>query len=71
MLPNEQTVIENIKTRHNKYFVPLAWATSIVTRARKEGRIKDDFGVKTLNDVRLCREMNVKHCPSCRPTARW
>lgn len=50
MNPNELEVIENIKTPHNKYFVPLAWATSLVRRARLEQRIKDDFAVKTLND---------------------
>lgn len=26
------------------------WASSIITRARKEGRIRDDFAVKTLID---------------------
>lgn len=30
--------------------LPIVWATSIVTRARKEGRIRDDFAVKTLID---------------------
>jgi hypothetical protein len=29
------------------------WATSLVTRARKEGLIKDDFAVKTIIDVSL------------------
>lgn len=53
MNPNELEVIENIKTPHNKYFVPLAWATSLVRRARLEQRIKDDFAVKTLNDVSI------------------
>ena len=43
--------MEKIKTPHNKYFVPLAWCTSLIQRARSEGRIKDDFAVKTLNDV--------------------
>ncbi len=51
MLPNEQKVLEEMKTVHNKYFVPLVWTTSLVTRARKEGRIKDDYAVKTLIDV--------------------
>ena len=51
MQSNELKVIEDIQTSHNKYFVPLVWATSLVTRARKEGRIKDDFAVKTLIDV--------------------
>ena len=35
---------------HPKYWMPLVWAGSIVTRARKEGRIKDDFALKTLVD---------------------
>lgn len=30
--------------------LPIVWATSIVTRARKEGRIRDDFAVKTIID---------------------
>ena len=37
----------------NQYFVPLIWATSLVSRARKENRIKDDFAAKTLTDVRI------------------
>jgi hypothetical protein len=59
MLPNEQKVLENIKTPHNKYFIPLAWATSLVTRARKEARIKDDFAVKTLIDVSTRADLGV------------
>lgn len=58
MMPNEQKILERMEattTKANKYFVPLIWAASIVSRARKEGRIKDDFAVKTLIDVsRLC-----------------
>ena len=53
MLPNEQKILEEMKTPYNKYFAPLAWSTSVVTRARKENRIKDDFAVKTLIDVNL------------------
>ena len=52
MLANEQTVMESVQTQHNKYFIPLVWSTSLITRARKEGRIKDDYAVKTLIDVR-------------------
>lgn len=51
-MPNEQDVLEGLKTKFNTYFVPLIWAASIVARARKEGRIKDDFAVKTLIDVK-------------------
>ncbi|CAH0759222.1 unnamed protein product [Diatraea saccharalis] len=34
----------------NSKRLPIVWATSIVTRARKEGRIRDDFAVKTIID---------------------
>lgn len=51
MNDNEMEVLKGMKTTSNKYFVPLVWAGSVVTRARKEGRIKDDFAVKTLIDV--------------------
>ncbi|ESO01265.1 hypothetical protein HELRODRAFT_192276 [Helobdella robusta] len=50
MLPNEQEILEKMSTTSNKYFVPLVWSASLVLRARKEGRIKDDFSVKTLID---------------------
>ena len=51
MMPNEQNVLEKIQTPFNKYFVPLVWATSLVSRARKENRVKDDMALKTLIDV--------------------
>jgi hypothetical protein len=51
MTPNEMEILNKIKTEHNKFFIPLGWTTALVTRARKEGRIKDDFAVKTLVDV--------------------
>jgi len=50
MLPNELKIFESMKTTFNTYFVPLVWSGSLVSRARKEGRIKDDFAVKTLID---------------------
>lgn len=31
-----------------KYWIPIIWAGSIVTRARKENRIKDDFSLKAV-----------------------
>lgn len=53
MNEGEQQIIEKIPTSYNKYWVPLVWSTSLVTRARKENKIKDDFAVKTLIDVCL------------------
>ncbi|XP_014666977.1 PREDICTED: uncharacterized protein LOC106808670 [Priapulus caudatus] len=37
-------------TSFNIYFVPLVWCTALITRARKEGRIHDDYALKTLMD---------------------
>ncbi|XP_067012462.2 bestrophin homolog 24 [Anabrus simplex] len=50
--PNEKKIFEDLdqKTSHAKYWMPLVWAGGIITRARKEARIKDDFALKTLID---------------------
>lgn len=40
----------NQKHSHPKHWLPIVWACSIVTRARKEGKIRDDFAVKTILD---------------------
>ncbi|XP_055691996.1 bestrophin-2-like [Lutzomyia longipalpis] len=57
---NERAIIANMNERFprtSKHWMPIVWAASIVTRARKEGRIRDDFAVKSmideLNKVRL------------------
>uniref|UniRef100_A0A1I8NFW5 Bestrophin homolog n=1 Tax=Musca domestica TaxID=7370 RepID=A0A1I8NFW5_MUSDO len=50
---NEKNIIESMNKsfpRHSKHWLPIVWAASIVTRARKEGRIRDDFAVKTIID---------------------
>lgn len=54
MVENELLVMEQFNTRFNKYskhWMPIIWASSIVTRARREGLIKDDFAVKTIIDA--------------------
>ena len=48
LLPSEQFVIENMKSSENIYFVPFVWATTIVERARKEGRIKGEILVQSV-----------------------
>ena len=40
--------MDQLSLSHPKYWMPLVWAGSIVTRARKEGRVKDDFALKAL-----------------------
>ncbi|KAJ4439628.1 hypothetical protein ANN_07756 [Periplaneta americana] len=50
---NEKHIMNDLNTkfpRHSKHWLPIVWAASIVTRARKEGRIRDDFAVKTIID---------------------
>lgn len=53
LIENERLIIEDLNVkfpRHSKHWLPIVWAASIVTRARKEGRIRDDFAVKTIID---------------------
>ncbi|XP_047522702.1 bestrophin-4 isoform X3 [Pieris napi] len=60
LIDNEKSILDNLNQKFPKpskhwydiFLVPLpiVWATSIVTRARKEGRIRDDFAVKTIID---------------------
>ncbi|CAD5119411.1 DgyrCDS8026 [Dimorphilus gyrociliatus] len=47
---SEQQILERLKTPHNKYFVPLVWATSLVNQSRREKWVKDDHALKTLID---------------------
>ncbi|CAD7081219.1 unnamed protein product [Hermetia illucens] len=53
LVENEKNIIDVLNAnfpRHSKHWLPIVWAASIVTRARKEGRIRDDFAVKTVID---------------------
>lgn len=50
---NEKSIMDDLNEkfpRHSKHWLPIVWAASIVTRARREGRIRDDFAVKTIID---------------------
>lgn len=53
LLENELAIFHGLNSKFpkpSKHWLPIVWASSIVTRARKEGRIRDDFAVKTLID---------------------
>lgn len=53
LLENELAIFQSLNQKFpkpSKHWLPIVWASSIVTRARKEGRIRDDFAVKTLID---------------------
>lgn len=53
LLENEKVIISDLDDkfpRHSKHWLPIVWAASIVTRARREGRIRDDYASKTIID---------------------
>lgn len=53
MTANEKKVFSAMEEKTppvSLYYVPLVWAGTLVARARKEGRIRDDFAVKTIMD---------------------
>jgi bestrophin, other len=48
---NELAIIENMDEKfpmYGKNWMPIVWAASLVNRARAEGRIADDYAVKTI-----------------------
>ena len=56
MMPNEQLVLESIRTPHNKHAFPCAWAAKIAYRARSERKIRDDYALSTImEEIELFR----------------
>jgi len=49
---NEMAIFHKLdnKSEHPKYWMPLVWAGTIVKRARREGRIRDDFAMRAILD---------------------
>ncbi|XP_013102090.1 bestrophin-2-like [Stomoxys calcitrans] len=53
LMENEKDILKAMNekfAKHAKHWMPIVWAAAIVTRARKEGRIRDDSSLKTLID---------------------
>lgn len=53
MQESERDIIENLDTAfpyYPKHWMPIVWAATIVTRARKENKIRDDYAVKSIID---------------------
>jgi len=42
-----------MKSSENKYFVPVVWATAVVEKARKEGKIKGEIAVQQVLDASI------------------
>lgn len=50
---SEKRIIENLDLafpHYPKHWMPIVWAASIVMRARRENKIRDDYAVKTIID---------------------
>ncbi|XP_017053065.1 bestrophin-4 [Drosophila ficusphila] len=53
LLENEKKIIETLDQAfpsYPKHWMPIVWAASIVIRARRENKIRDDYAVKTIID---------------------
>lgn len=43
---------EKVQCKYNKFWVPLVWANTVLTEARREGKIESDIGFRLLLEVR-------------------
>ncbi|KAH8296010.1 hypothetical protein KR054_000520 [Drosophila jambulina] len=53
LLENEKRIIDTLDVAfplYPKHWMPIVWAASIVMRARRENKIRDDYAVKTIID---------------------
>eukprot|EP00095_Tigriopus_kingsejongensis_P010375 snap_masked-scaffold251_size238241-processed-gene-1.4 protein:Tk10375 transcript:snap_masked-scaffold251_size238241-processed-gene-1.4-mRNA-1 annotation:"Bestrophin-2 " len=50
LMEEEKKIMEKLddSVKQPKYWIPIIWAGAIVTRARKENRIKDDYSLKAV-----------------------
>ncbi|KAG8013840.1 Bestrophin-4 [Nibea albiflora] len=50
MTTNELKLFESLHSDFNKYWMPLTWFSNLASRAREEGRVKDDIALRLLMD---------------------
>lgn len=51
MTANERDILDKMPDKYGTFFIPLVWITKLANEARNEGRIRDDFALKTIIDV--------------------
>ena len=51
MTQEEHKMIQEVQTPHGKWWIPFVWTFNLIKDARNEGRINDDYMLKTLMDV--------------------
>lgn len=54
MTTDELKLLESLHSDFNKYWMPLTWFSNLASRARVEGRIRDDIALRLLMDVSTC-----------------
>lgn len=42
---------ESLHSDFNKYWMPLTWFSNLASKAREEGRVRDDIALRLLMDV--------------------
>jgi len=47
----EIKLLDSVHTPHGKWWVPFVWSCNLVRAARRQGRISDNYLMKTLLDV--------------------
>ena len=49
----EVKAMEEVKTPHGKWWIPMVWACNLLKQAYKEGRISNEISFKALLEVRI------------------
>lgn len=52
LMEDEQMMMEKTRSIYRQYFVPIVWACNLVERAKREGKVKDEFTYQNLIKVR-------------------
>lgn len=61
MTSHELKKFESLHSDFNKYWMPLTWFSNLASRAREEGRVRDDIALRLLMDVRYLLSSANKH----------
>lgn len=51
MTSHELKNFESLYSDFNKYWMPLTWFANLASKAREEGRVRDDVALRLLMDV--------------------
>lgn len=61
MTTHELKLYASLHSDFNKYWMPLTWFSNLASRAREEGRVRDDIALRLLMDVRSLHTVAVPH----------